>query len=332
MIERGDNMAGRDRRNDSGKGSRIGSILSTLVIIVALAVFCYAGYQLVTIYFAYKAGSDEYNELEDNFVVKDTQNADEKNGDGDASGAERLTEDYDEENMVENETMAEDEWGDSSIDENATMLTGKKLQKMENPINFDELLAINTDIIGWLEMESVDISYPIVQSDDNDFYLHRTFRKQDNFAGSIFLDYLNSPNFSNRNNIVYGHNMKNGSMFGILKQYQDQEKYDKSKYFWIYTPTRIYKYEIFSASVVGTYSDSYQIAFANQADFKEFLDQAKQQSMIETTAHVSYNDTVVTLSTCTGDSSTRFIVQGKRVRTYQSVPKAGGYGDSQIEG
>lgn len=331
-------MARREERDRPKKKGGFGNFLSTLVIILALGVFCYAGYQLVTIYLAYKAGSDEYSALEDQFVVKDRDTEPGQSDDGASggssggAGAERLTDMFLDEDTVENETMADDEWGDTAIDESATYLRGKKLQKMENPINFDELLAINTDIIGWLEMESVDISYPIVQSDDNDYYLHRTFRKQDNFAGSIFLDYLNNPNFSNRNNIVYGHNMKNGSMFGILKQYQNQEKYDKSKYFWIYTPTRIYKYEIFSASVVGTYSDSYQISFADRDDFKEFLDQAKSQSMIKTTAKVSYNDTVVTLSTCTGDSATRFIVQGKRVRTYESVPRKDGYGDSSVDG
>ncbi len=330
-------MARREERDRPKKKGGFGNFLSTLVIILALGVFCYAGYQLITIYLAYKAGTDEYSALEDQFVVKDKDTEQEQSeggasgGTGGGTGAERLTEEPLDEDTVENETMADDEWGETVIDENATYLKGKKLQKMENPINFEELLSINTDIIGWLEMEAVDISYPIVQSDDNDYYLHRTFRKQDNFAGSIFLDYLNSPTFSNRNNIVYGHNMKNGSMFGILKQYQDQEKYDKSKYFWIYTPTRIYKYEIFSASVVGTYSDSYQIAFSDRDDFKEFLDQAKMQSMIKTTARVSYNDTVVTLSTCTGDSATRFIVQGKRVRTYESVPRKGGYSSSSVD-
>ncbi len=322
-------MAERDRRENQKKKGGFGNFLSTLVILVALGVFCYAGYQLITIYFAYKAGSDEYHELEDQFVIKDEEAADQQEGGG--TPAQRVTEDFDDEEMVENETMAEDDWGDKTIDEMSMLMSGKKLQKMENPINFEELLDINTDIIGWLEMEAIDISYPIVQSDDNDYYLHRTFRRQDNFAGSIFLDYLNNPNFSNRNNIVYGHNMKNGSMFGILKKYQEQENYDKSKYFWIYTPTRIYKYEIFSASVVGTYSDSYQISFANKEDFKDFLDQAKEQSMIKTTANVNFSDTVVTLSTCTGDSATRFIVQGKRVRTYESVPKKGGYGDSEFD-
>lgn len=297
-------MGRRDREPKKKKKGGIGSFFSTLVILAALGVFCYAGYQLFLIYMDYKVGVDEYGALEA------------------LAGDEKTSEGFDEEQMAENETMGEDQWGDAYISNNAS---SAPLEKMENPINFEELRAINEDVIGWLEMEAVDINYPIAQGEDNDFYLHRTFRKQDNFAGSIFLDYLNRPDFSNRNNIVYGHNMKNLSMFGKLKQYKEQETFDKSPYFWIYTPTKIYKYEIFAASVVGTYSDSYKIIFSDVNDFQTFLDQAAKQSVIQTKAKVGYADTVVTLSTCTGDNATRFIVQGKRVRTFQAVPKAGGY-------
>ena len=181
-------------------------------------------------------------------------------------------------------------------------------------------------MIGWLEMEAVDtINYPIVQGEDNDYYLHRTFQRTDNFAGSIFMDYMNKSNFGQRNTIVYGHNMKNGSMFGSLKNYRDQEVYKKSPYFWIYTPTRIYKYEIFSCAEVDKFGQDYQITFRDKEDFQEFIYHAQDQSLYDTGVDVDYTDTVVTLSTCTGNEATRFIVQGKRVRTYQAVPKAGGY-------
>ncbi len=301
----------RDRRRERRrKKGGIGNFISTLVIIVALGVFCYAGYQLVTIYFAYKAGTDEYSALEE------------------YAKTDKETEGFDEENMVENETMGADEQADDILTEDAAA-GRKKLQEMENPIDFDSLLAINDDIVGWLEMEALDITYPIVQGEDNEYYLHRTFRGQENFAGSIFLDYANNPNFYNRNSIVYGHNMKNGSMFGTLKQYGEQETYDKSPYFWIYTPDKIYKYEIFACGVVGAYSDCYKMVFAGEADFMDFVNLAKSQSYVDTGVDVKYGDTVVTLSTCTGDSETRFIVQGKRVRTYQSVPKADGYEETE---
>lgn len=296
-------MAKRGRRKEK-KG---GGILSTLVLVVALAVFCYAGYQLIKIYFEYKVGVDEYGALAEEFAT-----------------TEKETEGFVEEQMAENETMGEDEWNDITLAD-TRQLTVKPLEKMENPIDFTSLRSINHDIIGWLEMEALDISYPIVQGKDNDFYLHHTFRGEYNFAGSIFLDYLNKPPFMQRNTIVYGHNMRIGTMFGLLRRYSEQETYDKSPYFWIYTPTKIYKYEIFAASVVGTYSDSYKITFANAKEFLDFVDAGKSQSAVKTDVDVGAVDTVVTLSTCTGDYSTRFIVQGKRVRTYESVEKEGGY-------
>ncbi len=122
----------------------------------------------------------------------------------------------------------------------AEVTTSDEVEEEEGPvIDFAALKAVNEDIIGWLVVEALDISYPIVQSEDNDFYLHRTTEKTYNFAGSIFLDYMNKPDFSDCHSIVYGHNMKNGSMFGTLKQFRDKDVYSKSMYFWICTPEKI---------------------------------------------------------------------------------------------
>lgn len=98
---------------------------------------------------------------------------------------------------------------------------------------------------GWLYIEALDISYPVVQGPDNDTYLHTTYEGTSNFAGSIFLDYQNQDDFSDGNTIVYGHNMKNLSMFGKLKQMKEQEKYRDSVYFWMLTPESNDVYQIF---------------------------------------------------------------------------------------
>ena len=291
-------MSKREKRDGRKKKKTFGDYLSTLIILLAVGVLCFAGVKLATIYLEYKAGVDEYKELE--------QYAD----------TDKQTEGFDENTMVENETMAEDAWGDATVTES------DDLEEMENPIDFASLQEINPDVIGWLEVEAIDtINYPVAQGEDNEYYLHRTFTGQDNFAGTIFLDYLNSPTFGNRNNILYGHNMKNGSMFGLLKQFREQETYEKSPYFWIYTPNKIYKYEIFAAAEVDTYSEHYQISFSGQADYQNFIKKTKEQSEISTDVEVGYQDTVVTLSTCTGNDATRFVVQGKRIRTYKAVPK-----------
>jgi len=298
----------RNRRTQKKKGG-IGNAVSTIVIVLALAVFLYVGYRLVSIYLDYKAGTDEYNALEE------------------YANGEKVTGGFIEGEMTANDTMG-DEWGDASLKENTG---GLRFEDMENPIDFTSLQAINEDVIGWIEVEALDINYPIVIGDDNDYYLHRTFRHQDNFAGSIFMDYLCRSDFSGRNTIIYGHNMKNGSMFGTLHEFSKQETYDKSPYFWIYTKDRIYQYEIFSCAEVGTYSEVYQIDFASSEQFQNFIDAAKSRSFVATDTDVSLNDTVVTLSTCTGNTETRFVVQGKRVRTFNAVEKTGGYGEMEME-
>ena len=121
----------------------------------------------------------------------------------------------------------------------------KTLPLLVNPINFKELNAINEDIIGWIRIGALDLSYPVAQAADNDYYLHRTFERVDNFAGCLFLNCENTRYFTDQNSIIYGHNMKNGSMFGTLKEFEKQETYDKNPYFWIFTPEFIYQYPDF---------------------------------------------------------------------------------------
>ncbi len=271
-----------------------------MLLIISICVFAYAAYQLVMIYMAYKTGADEYKELRE------------------LVSTEKIIRSSDD---VEDEDD-EEAWEDKDNKRKQLM------QVMENPVDFDTLCSINSDVIGWLEMEAIpSISYPMVQGKDNDYYLHRTFQRTDNFAGSIFIDYMNKKDFSDHNTIIYGHNMKDGSMFGSLKNYRDPNVYDKSSYFWIYTPDYIYKYQITTFEEVAYNSPAYQIVFDTNEEFIEYLYRMQDMSEKRTGVELSSDDQIVTLSTCTGNEATRFIVQGKKIETYRSIPKAGGYGE-----
>ena len=164
-------------------------------------------------------------------------------------------------------------------------------------------------------MEAVpDISYPIAQGDDNEFYLHHTYKKESIFAGSIFVDCKNSKDFSDQNTIVYGHNMKNGSMFGTLKNYKLQETVDKSPYFWIITKKDAYKYKIFSIYTANVDGDTYTLIKGPGKETVEYANNMKAKSNIDMGEFdFKETDKIVTLSTCTGDTATRFVVQGVRV-------------------
>ena len=187
----------------------------------------------------------------------------------------------------------------------------------EREIDFDALRRENQDIKAWLYFEDTPIDYPVVQGEDNNTYLHQTYEKNYNFAGRIFIDYENKRDFSDCNTLVYGHNMKNGSMFGMLKKYRaDETLYNTSKYFWILTPEKNYRYEIIAAYTTSVNSETYTLFKGPGSEFLEYEKKMFQNSEIQTDASAEdadVKDKIVTLSTCTGNQATRFVVQGKRV-------------------
>lgn len=188
-------------------------------------------------------------------------------------------------------------------------------------VDFDELTAINPDTIGWIRFypEPEIISYPLVQAEDNDKYLHKTFSANENTLGAIFLSAGNAPDFSDRNSIIYGHRMKDGSMFRHLEDYQDQSFWQDNQYFYIYTVDgREIVYHIYSVGTVEDTSDTYLTSFASEEDYQAFLDMTKQESDYDTGVDVGTADTIVTLSTCTRASDNhRFVVRGVKEREAQ---------------
>ncbi len=255
------------------KKKKKSDVLLTIALIAAIAVFCYAAFNLYHIYTEYRKGTDEYNQIEEMAVTE-----------RDADSAE---------------------------------VAGPSAQiKPPIEVDFDKLKSVNEDVVGWIYVDALpDISYPIVKGKDNQTYLHQTYEKNYNFAGTIFVDYENSGDFSDCNTLVYGHNMKNGSMFGHLKKFREDDKlYKQDKYFWILTPERNYRYEIISAYTTGVNSDTYTLFKGPGEEFEKYLETIKGYSEIKTDdTNLTIKDRIVTLSTCTGNESTRFVVQGKRV-------------------
>lgn len=114
-------------------------------------------------------------------------------------------------------------------------------------VDFEKLLEMNSDVVGWIRFdEPSEINYPVVQGRDNEEYLKRTFEANTNKLGTLFVDVNNPGDFSGRNTFIYGHNMKNGSMFAQLLKYKDDSFYKEHPYFYIYTPDgKVRTYEIF---------------------------------------------------------------------------------------
>ncbi len=274
----------------------LGDVIRLIVMLAALAVFLYSGYTLYGFYKEYKKSSDEYDNLENSYAVDQEQESENIDNLEDDDALQSIS-------GQEVRTVLED--GEE-----------KTLPVLKNPIDFTQLLSVNSDIVGWLRIRALDISYPVVQGKDNDYYLHRTFEKTDNFAGCLFVNSYNMGDFTDQNTIIYGHNMKNGSMFGKLKNFSDPEVFKKSRYFWIFTPDFIYQYRIFSASVVDKTGLTYQISFTDD-EFDQFISRAYSNSVVDNQGvTVTKEDRIVTLSTCTGDDSTRFVVMGKLAQIY----------------
>ena len=184
-------------------------------------------------------------------------------------------------------------------------------------VDFEKLLEMNSDVVGWIRFdEPSEINYPVVQGRDNEEYLKRTFEANTNKLGTLFVDVNNPGDFSGRNTFIYGHNMKNGSMFAQLLKYKDDSFYKEHPYFYIYTPDgKVRTYEIFSAGVVKDTSDSYIMDYEDDAAFQTYIDYIKQQSAYPTSAEVTTASKIVSLSTCTNvRDDERFLVHGVMIK------------------
>ena len=189
----------------------------------------------------------------------------------------------------------------------------EKLNFRDVRIDFKKLKQLNEDVIGWILFDGNGISYPVLQGEDNEEYLYVMADLTKNKAGSIFMDALCSANFLDAHTILYGHNMRDLSMFGKLKKYRQEKGYYKdNRYFTIYTPEYIYRYEIFSWYEAAKDDSVYQVGFEHDDAFGQFTEQMKERSGQDTKVEVGKDDQVVTLSTCSAEGK-RFVVHGKRI-------------------
>ena len=190
----------------------------------------------------------------------------------------------------------------------------KKSGEDQFVVDFQKLTDKNPDVIGWIRFdpEPSVINYHIVQWKDNEEYLHKTFTKNENGLGAIFLNVDNSSNFADKHSVIYGHRMKDGSMFRHLQDYEKKSFWKKNPHFYIYTPNgRVITYRVYSAGEVLETSDIYKTDFMDGKAYEGFIDQTRKDSIYETGVKVRTADKVVTLSTCTRSSDNhRFVVHG----------------------
>lgn len=178
-------------------------------------------------------------------------------------------------------------------------------------IDSDAMLERNSDYLGWIYIPDTTISYPVVMSHDNQDYLHQSFDKEYLYAGTIFMDCRCYDGVTNKHSVLYGHNMRDGSMFAGIRNFVDQKYVEEHPYFWFITPEYRLLYKVFSATVSSPYDDTvFGVTYDSIDDFRESMEDIANRSQVKTDTVPTKDDFVMTLSTCTNDGSSRFTLHG----------------------
>lgn len=203
-------------------------------------------------------------------------------------------------------------------------------------VDWMALKKVNPDVQGWLYQKGTVINYPVVQGTDNDTYLHTRFDKQWSGGGTLFVDCRMEKNFKGFNSIIYGHHMKDGSMFRSIRGYTKEDGYyDKHKTLELATPHGNYHLVVFSAFITkATDEDTYKMTY-DEAEKQAYIDRAWERSELPITrdsVDVTKNDRLVTLSTCAYDyEEARYIVMCKMVPWTKAEVQAGKDAQKQID-
>lgn len=187
-------------------------------------------------------------------------------------------------------------------------------QQMENPIDFDSLTEKYPDIYAWIRIPGTRVDYPIVQREgDNNYYLNHTIDGKRKAEGAIYTEDYNSKDFEDANTIIYGHNMKNGSMFKALHKYKDKQFMLDNSEIYIYQKDKVLKYKIFAAYLYDNRHLMLSFDFEDKNIFRNYLNNVltkrNTRSNINTKVEVTADDRIITLSTCNNNKSQRYLVQ-----------------------
>ena len=182
-------------------------------------------------------------------------------------------------------------------------------------VDFSNLLQINSDTKGWLQVNGTNINYPFVQTIDNDYYLKRDFNKKKNSAGWVYLDYRNDINNLDKNTIIYAHGRLNGTMFGSLKNIFNSDWYDdiNNHVIKLSTENENTLWQVFSVYHIPTTSDYLKINFSSDEEFLDFINMLKSRSQYNFNVEFNENDKILTLSTCYNDSE-RVVLHAKLIK------------------
>jgi len=193
----------------------------------------------------------------------------------------------------------------AQTDEEPTDLAEQTPAPVELPITVDweELKSINSEIVAWLYCENTPINYPVVQHKDNEYYTTRNFQKEKDSTGALFFDYRNNVGWDGENMIIYGHRMRDDSLFGVLPEYTDVSFFDQHPDMYLLTPDRNFRIDIFACRTVRADIKYFPTSFSSVDAYNAYTEKAYNQSYWQT-ASCGNEDSVavVTMVTCSNYS------------------------------
>lgn len=254
-----------------------------ILLVLLLGVFGYSAWQFFDLREEYTKGEDSYSDLQKYVSVRETE---------------------------ENRTLDQPQNQPTRGEDDFQSASEEKAFVPPISVDFEALREINSDVVGWIYIEGTEINYPIVQGENNDYYLYRLFDRTVNETGCIFMDAKCDSDFSGENNIIYGHYRKDGSMFYDVQNYRDQSYYDEHAEGVLLTPEGAHRIAFFSGYIAKTSDNAWDTAFTEEG-YAQWIEGISARSLFEPSRYPAVTDRILTLTTCTYEfTGARFVLHG----------------------
>ena len=272
---------------DKNKSGNIYRIICIVLLIILIGVVATWGYKIIV----ENRANNKYVE------IQNTVNSVSGQDDNSISEVDETEEVFEEETETESEEL---------------VYTLPEIPQKN--LDWESLSKENEDIYAWIYIPGTLVDYPIVQHPtDDSYYLNHNIDGSYGKPGCIYTEKINSKDFTNYNTVIYGHNMKNGDMFGSLHDYEDNTLFEENPYVYVYTKENVFVYEIFAAYIASNAHILNTNDFSTQEGFAEYLDNVvynkNSVGNFKTDSKVSSDNRIITLSTCTSASNQRWLVQ-----------------------
>lgn len=258
-----------------------------IVVVVLVVVMAISGFKIWSIMSEYKEGEHAYEDLEQYVQIPSE--------------------------LPVLPTETQDTQESASPDSTQAPNQGEDLYQFP-VVDFQSLQQINPDVVAWIYIPGTHVNYPVVQGDDNDYYLNHLFNGKSNSAGAIFMDYRNESDFSDSHTIIYGHQMNNKTMFNDLRKFEDQSFYDSHTVGYLLTPNENYLLQFFSGYVSSVDTNAWQLNFNEENTFSSWLTDLQSRSAFTNQVQLREEDRIITLSTCSSAfENARFVLHARLV-------------------